>query len=74
MKRRNTKVKHGGDLDFFYKMFDKYLQKHWLDTIAYCEGPTSIGSMILLSADYSKLMVEEVKKQNKDVYNQAYDK
>ena len=40
-----TKFKHGGGLDFFCKMFEKHLQKHGLDTIAFCcEDPKIMAS------------------------------
>ena len=69
-----TKFKHNADLEFFCKMVKKYLQKHGLDTITYCEDPTSSGDMISLFTDYPKFWVEEVKKQNQNLYNGRYDK
>ena len=44
-------------------MFKKNLQKYGLNTIAYCEDPTSSGDMISLFTNYPKFLVEEVKKQ-----------
>ena len=35
------KFKRGGDLDFFCKMFENYLKKHRLKTIAYYKDPTA---------------------------------
>ena len=60
-----TKLKHDRDLDFFCNMLKKHLQKHGLNNIAYCEDPTSSGDMISQFTDYPKVLVEEVKKQNK---------
>ena len=55
---------HDRDLDFFYKMFKKHLQKHGLDTIAYCKNPTNSTMMISLFTNYPKFSVKEVQKQN----------
>ena len=68
----SARYKHGGDLDFFCKMFEKHLQKYGLDTIAYREDPTKRGTMISLFSEYPKLTAEEVKIQN-IIYSTSYD-
>ena len=53
-------------------MFEKHLEKHGLDTIAYHTDPIDKDNMLLLFSKYSKFSVEEIHEQNK-VYDALYD-
>ena len=71
--KESSKFKHGGDLNFFCKLFEKHLQKHGLDSVAYWRCPTNQMNMMSLFTNYPKFLAEDIKKQN-IVFGSLYDK
>ena len=71
--KESSKFKHNGDLDFFCKLFEKHLQKHGLDSVAYHRCPTGNRNMMSLFTNYPKFLVKDIKKQN-ITFGSLYDK
>ena len=69
----SAKFKHNRDLYFFCKLFEKHLQKHGLDSVAYRRCPTGNREMMSLFTNYPKFSLEGIKDQNDNIFSGMYD-